>query len=74
MQSFEKQMLRSIRSNQYLQQIDCCAIALGHPLGATGAMLTARLLNEMGRRPDSRYGSLLHSITKRIRFIQNQPF
>ncbi|HGZ5613684.1 TPA: acetyl-CoA C-acyltransferase [Staphylococcus aureus] len=32
------------------------AIALGHALGATGAMLTARLLNEMGRRPDSRYG------------------
>lgn len=32
------------------------AIALGHPLGATGAMLTARLLNEMGRSPDSRYG------------------
>lgn len=32
------------------------AIALGHPLDATGAMLTARLLNEMGRRPDSRYG------------------
>ncbi|HBC4572526.1 TPA: thiolase family protein [Staphylococcus aureus] len=32
------------------------AIALGHPLGATGAMLTARLLNEMGRRHDSRYG------------------
>ncbi|HDI8200456.1 TPA: thiolase family protein [Staphylococcus aureus] len=32
------------------------AIALGHPLGATGAMLTARLLNEMGRRPDRRYG------------------
>lgn len=32
------------------------AIALGHPLGARGAMLTARLLNEMGRRPDSRYG------------------
>ncbi|HCY1932275.1 TPA: thiolase family protein [Staphylococcus aureus] len=32
------------------------AIALGHPLGATGAMLTARLLNEMGRHPDSRYG------------------
>lgn len=32
------------------------AIALGHPLGATGAMLTARLLNEMDRRPDSRYG------------------
>lgn len=36
--------------------VNGCAIALGHPLGATGAMLTARLLNEMGRRPDSRYG------------------
>lgn len=32
------------------------AITLGHPLGATGALLTSRLLNEMGRRPDSRYG------------------
>ncbi|MBD1620393.1 thiolase family protein [Staphylococcus aureus] len=32
------------------------AIALGHPLGATGAMLTARLLNEMSKRPDIRYG------------------
>lgn len=32
------------------------AIALGHPLGATGAMLTARLLSEMKKRPDTRYG------------------
>ncbi|WP_301420767.1 thiolase family protein [Mammaliicoccus lentus] len=32
------------------------AIALGHPLGATGAMLTAKLLSEMKRRPDSKYG------------------
>ncbi len=31
------------------------AIALGHPLGCTGAKLTATLLHEMGRR-DSRYG------------------
>ncbi|MBR9495032.1 acetyl-CoA C-acyltransferase [Staphylococcus aureus] len=38
------------------------AIALGHPLGATGAMLTARLLNEMGRRPDSRYGMVMMCI------------
>jgi acetyl-CoA acyltransferase len=31
------------------------AIALGHPLGCTGAKLTATLLHEMGRR-DNRYG------------------
>ncbi|KMS30332.1 acetyl-CoA acetyltransferase, partial [Staphylococcus aureus] len=31
-------------------------IGLGLPLGATGAMLTARLLNEMGGRSDSRFG------------------
>ena len=31
------------------------AIALGHPLGATGAKLTATLLHEMQRR-QSRYG------------------
>lgn len=32
------------------------AIALGHPLGATGAKLTATLLHELRRRPNSRYG------------------
>lgn len=32
------------------------AIALGHPLGATGAMLTGRLLSEMKKRSDARYG------------------
>ena len=31
------------------------AIALGHPLGCTGAKLTATLINEMHRRK-SRYG------------------
>ena len=31
------------------------AIALGHPLGATGAKLTATLLHEMRRR-EGRYG------------------
>jgi acetyl-CoA acetyltransferase len=30
-------------------------ISLGHPLGATGARLTATLLNELDRR-DARYG------------------
>ncbi|UOC13059.1 thiolase family protein [Staphylococcus agnetis] len=32
------------------------AIALGHPLGATGAMLTGRLLSEMKKRQNARYG------------------
>lgn len=32
------------------------AIALGHPLGATGAILTARLLAEMKKRSNVRYG------------------
>ena len=32
------------------------ACALGHPLGATGAKLTATLLHELQRRPNSRYG------------------
>nr|MBA2621282.1 acetyl-CoA C-acyltransferase [Acidobacteriota bacterium] len=31
------------------------AIALGHPLGCTGAKLTASILREMQRR-DARYG------------------
>lgn len=32
------------------------AIALGHPLGATGARCVATLLNEFTRRPDARFG------------------
>lgn len=31
------------------------AIALGHPLGATGAILTTKLINELERRKE-RYG------------------
>ena len=32
------------------------AIALGHPLGSTGARLSITLLNEMRRREGSKYG------------------
>ena len=32
------------------------AIALGHPVGATGAVLLAKLLWELDRRPGARYG------------------
>jgi acetyl-CoA C-acetyltransferase len=32
------------------------AIAIGHPLGASGTRISATLLHEMQRRPDARYG------------------
>jgi 3-oxoadipyl-CoA thiolase len=32
------------------------AIALGHPLGCSGARILTTLVHEMGRRPDVRYG------------------
>jgi acetyl-CoA acyltransferase len=32
------------------------AIALGHPLGASGARILTTLVHEMGRREDVRYG------------------
>ncbi len=32
------------------------AVSLGHPLGATGAKLTATLLHEMQKRPETKYG------------------
>jgi 3-oxoadipyl-CoA thiolase len=32
------------------------AIALGHPLGASGARLVTTLVHELGRRPEARYG------------------
>jgi acetyl-CoA acyltransferase len=41
--------------NQDRLNVNGGAIALGHPLGCTGAKLTATILNEMRRR-DARYG------------------
>jgi acetyl-CoA acetyltransferase len=32
------------------------AIALGHPLGASGARIVTTLVHEMGRRSGTRYG------------------
>jgi acetyl-CoA acetyltransferase family protein len=32
------------------------AIALGHPLGCSGARIVTTLVHELGRRPDARYG------------------
>ncbi|MBG9977520.1 thiolase family protein [Ruoffia tabacinasalis] len=58
-EAFASQALASIRElgiNTDITNVNGGAIALGHPLGATGAVLTSRLLAEMGKRKDSKYG------------------
>ena len=58
-EAFAAQAVASIRQlgiNTDITNVNGGAIALGHPLGATGTILTARLLSEMERRPDSKYG------------------
>ena len=58
-EAFASQALASIRElgiNADITNVSGVAIALGHPLGATGAVLTSRLLAEMGKRKDSKYG------------------
>ncbi len=57
-EAFASQALYCIRElglNEDIVNVNGGAIALGHPLGCTGAKLTATLLHEMGRR-DTRYG------------------
>jgi acetyl-CoA acyltransferase len=57
-EAFAAQALAVIRTaglNPDIVNVNGGAIALGHPLGCTGAKLTATLLREMRRR-DSRYG------------------
>jgi len=48
-------VMRELDLNQEIVNVNGGAIALGHPLGCTGAKLTVQLLNEMRRR-DSKYG------------------
>jgi acetyl-CoA acyltransferase len=48
-------VIKELGLNPELINVNGGAIALGHPLGCTGAKLTATLLAEMGRRND-RYG------------------
>lgn len=58
-EAFASQTLACIREtglNTEITNVNGGAIALGHPLGATGAMLVGRLLSEMKKRPDTRYG------------------
>lgn len=58
-EAFAAQALASARElgiNMDITNVNGGAIALGHPLGATGAILTSRLLSEMSKRPETRYG------------------
>ncbi len=48
-------VMRKLELDPEITNVNGGAIALGHPLGATGAKLTTQLLNEMRRR-GSRYG------------------
>ena len=48
-------VIRELHLDQEKVNVNGGAIALGHPLGCTGAKLTTQLLFEMGRR-GSRYG------------------
>lgn len=48
-------VLRELNINQEIVNVNGGAIALGHPLGCTGAKLSVQLFNEMRRRK-SKYG------------------
>jgi acetyl-CoA acyltransferase len=50
-------VIRKLGLNEDIINVNGGAIALGHPLGCTGAKLTATLLHEMKRR-GIRYGLL----------------
>lgn len=58
-EAFASQTLASIREtglDKEKTNVNGGAISLGHPLGATGAMLVGRLLSEMKKQPDTKYG------------------
>lgn len=58
-EAFASQTIASMRETGLDAQktnVNGGAIALGHPLGATGAMLVGRLLSEMKKRSDTQYG------------------
>jgi acetyl-CoA acyltransferase len=48
-------VIRELDLNQEITNVNGGAIALGHPLGCTGAKLTTQLINEMSHR-DVQYG------------------
>ncbi|MFK7969662.1 MAG: acetyl-CoA C-acyltransferase [Bacteroidia bacterium] len=48
--------IRDLGIDESIVNVHGGAIALGHPLGCTGARMMATLVHEMKRRPDVRYG------------------
>ncbi len=48
-------MVRALGLNDEIVNVNGGAIALGHPLGCTGAKLSVQLFNEMKRRKN-KYG------------------
>lgn len=48
--------MRDLAINPDIVNVNGGAIAIGHPLGCSGARITATLLHEMKRRPGARYG------------------
>ncbi|KAA2245595.1 acetyl-CoA C-acyltransferase [Chitinophaga agrisoli] len=48
--------MRDLGLNPDKVNVNGGSIAIGHPLGCSGARITTTLLHEMKRRPDSRYG------------------
>jgi len=58
-EAFAAQAIASMNElgmNRDIVNVNGGGIALGHPLGATGAILTAKLLGEMAKRPETKYG------------------
>jgi len=48
--------IRDLELNPIIVNVNGGAIALGHPLGSSGARISATLIHEMKRRPDVKYG------------------
>jgi acetyl-CoA C-acetyltransferase len=48
--------MRDLELNPEIVNVNGGSIAIGHPLGASGARITATLLHEMQRRTNVQYG------------------
>jgi 3-oxoadipyl-CoA thiolase len=49
-------VMRALRFRPEITNVNGGAVALGHPLGCSGARLLTTLVHELGRRPAARYG------------------